>query len=186
MNIEVPVEILDVWAGPETYAEDYYSGGDVRLDPDVAISAHHLGLGDQEVNISTLKPTVASDEIVVTSPKKSPSARMDQILDSLEEVAQFKEEEQLVENVDKVISSPLHPPIQEIFESRDSQLAQELSFDDLYDMDMSFEPSTFSVDQTGMLEMVVPPNIWRYLSIFIRCLLGLLWSFRRRCNFGSS
>ncbi|KAG6920187.1 hypothetical protein DXG01_004956 [Tephrocybe rancida] len=43
-----PVEILDHWAGPKTYAEDYYSGGDLRptqngLDP------HRLGDNDESM-----------------------------------------------------------------------------------------------------------------------------------------
>lgn len=173
MDIEVPVEIPDVWAGPKTYAEDYYSGGDVRPDPDVEISAHHLGIGDQEVNISTSGPTATvgevelNDIIVMASPKGSPGAKLDQLLESSEEVAQTREEAQIIEEVDKIMSSPLHPPIQEIFESQDSQLAQELSFDDIYDIDMaSFDASTFGVDQTGVLKLVVLDNTWGYLHFF--------------------
>lgn len=39
---EQPVEILDKWEGPKTYAEDFYSGGDIRTDAPAAGSAHLL------------------------------------------------------------------------------------------------------------------------------------------------
>lgn len=192
MDVEIPVEIPDVWAGPKTYAEDYYSRGDVRPDPGVEISAHHLGIGDQKVNISTsgLTATIGeaepNDVIVMALPKESPGARLDQLLESSEQIAQSREVAQIIEDVDKIMSSPLHPPIQEIFESQDSQLPQELSFDDIYDIDMaSFDASTFSVDQTGMRKLVVLVNTWAYLHFFTRCFLGLLWCSRRRDNFGS-
>jgi hypothetical protein len=41
-----PVSIRDPWAGPQTYAEDYYSGGDSFLKP--AISDPHF-LGNEDI-----------------------------------------------------------------------------------------------------------------------------------------
>lgn len=188
MDVEVPVDIPDMWVGPKTYAEDYYSGGDVRLDPGVEISAHYFGIGDQEVNILTSEPTVVEaktdDATIVTSPKVSPSARLDEVLESSEEVIQTREEPQITEEADRVVSSSLHPPIQDIFKSQDGQLGQELNFDDLYDIDMaSFDTSTFSVDQTGMFKIVVSNNAPEYLHIFTRCFLGFLGCSRGRNDF---
>lgn len=42
-----PVEIPDPWVGPKTYAEDFYSGGDVRPLQNVALDPHRIGANDQ-------------------------------------------------------------------------------------------------------------------------------------------
>ncbi|KAF8070753.1 hypothetical protein FPV67DRAFT_1042057 [Lyophyllum atratum] len=46
-DVPEPVEIPDPWSGPQTYAEDYYSGGDIREKPD-ELTADHLGAGDED------------------------------------------------------------------------------------------------------------------------------------------
>lgn len=65
----MPVEIQDPWTGPQTYAEDYYSGGDVRTTPDVPIDPALLsGTGGVEDDIDTfltpgaLTPSQAAEE----------------------------------------------------------------------------------------------------------------------------
>lgn len=52
-----PLEIRDPWSGPRAYAEDYYSGGDIRLQPDSQLNVDHLGPFDDEQVISTLDNT---------------------------------------------------------------------------------------------------------------------------------
>jgi len=52
------VELRDPWSGPRAYAEDYYSGGDVPMDPDSHHDANQIGLYDDD---STLEaPSDAS------------------------------------------------------------------------------------------------------------------------------
>lgn len=51
-----PVEIPDPWSGPKTYAEDFYSGGDVRVASDGQISVDHLSVCDIEDSLSTSQP----------------------------------------------------------------------------------------------------------------------------------
>ncbi|KAH9485489.1 hypothetical protein JR316_0002397 [Psilocybe cubensis] len=47
------IELPDRWEGPRTYAEDYYSGGDIRIPTGAKLDAHHLGPldGETEANI---------------------------------------------------------------------------------------------------------------------------------------
>ncbi|KAF9461548.1 hypothetical protein BDZ94DRAFT_1299219 [Collybia nuda] len=151
MNIEVPVEIRDVWHGPKTYAEDFYSGGDAHLKPE--IGAHYLGTDDQQVNTSTPKPADMESEygdvIMVDSPEHSPSANSNQLPGSLgEEIEQIEGE--VVQEVDEVTTSFLHSPNQDITGSQEGQFTQGLSFDDLYDIDMtSFDEGTLKTEQTA-------------------------------------
>ena len=49
----VHVEIRDPWSGPRTFAEDYYSGGDVRIDQDGDHNANQIGLYDDEITLVT-------------------------------------------------------------------------------------------------------------------------------------
>ena len=42
------VEIPDPWSGPRTYAEDFYSGGDVVLLPGQKVDPSHLGPTDED------------------------------------------------------------------------------------------------------------------------------------------
>lgn len=44
------VEIPDPWAGPKTYAEDYYAGGDINLVPGQSVDPNHLGEEDEDPN----------------------------------------------------------------------------------------------------------------------------------------
>lgn len=44
------IEIPDPWAGPETYAEDYYAGGDINLVPGQSVDPNHLGEEDEDSN----------------------------------------------------------------------------------------------------------------------------------------
>jgi hypothetical protein len=46
LGAEDSVEIRDPWSGPKTYAEDYYSGGDIHEKPE-ELTADHLGAGDE-------------------------------------------------------------------------------------------------------------------------------------------
>ncbi|GLB37748.1 hypothetical protein LshimejAT787_0407990 [Lyophyllum shimeji] len=55
------IEIPDQWEGPNTFAEDYYSGGDVTSQGDPG-SAHYLGLGD-EIAAPTPDPSNSVVEI---------------------------------------------------------------------------------------------------------------------------
>ncbi|KAG5650818.1 hypothetical protein H0H81_010930 [Sphagnurus paluster] len=48
INADCPVEIPDVWEGPETYAEDYYSGGDAPLIKGCHSNPHNLGENDKD------------------------------------------------------------------------------------------------------------------------------------------
>ncbi|ESK97309.1 hypothetical protein Moror_17740 [Moniliophthora roreri MCA 2997] len=41
-----PVDIRDPWAGPHTYAEDFYSGGDLRADTDGSVNPDRLNEND--------------------------------------------------------------------------------------------------------------------------------------------
>ncbi|KAF9565598.1 hypothetical protein CPC08DRAFT_170059 [Agrocybe pediades] len=71
---KIPVELPDLWAGPSTYAQDYYTGGDVRVSPDVPIDPSLLsgtaGTGDLEDDIdSFLTPAEAS---VYSSAERTP------------------------------------------------------------------------------------------------------------------
>ncbi|KAG6879914.1 hypothetical protein C0992_009578 [Termitomyces sp. T32_za158] len=50
-----PIEIPDPWVGPKTYAEDFYSGGDVRPLPNGSLNPHRLGL-DEQSGIMTSVP----------------------------------------------------------------------------------------------------------------------------------
>jgi len=43
-----PVEIPDPWSGPRTYAEDFYSGGDVILPRGQKVDPSHLGPADDD------------------------------------------------------------------------------------------------------------------------------------------
>ncbi|KAG6902377.1 hypothetical protein C0995_000939 [Termitomyces sp. Mi166 len=47
-NEDRSVELLDRWAGPETYAKDYYSGGDVREFSDLSVD--FLGMEHEELH----------------------------------------------------------------------------------------------------------------------------------------
>ena len=44
------IEIPNPWAGPETYAEDYYAGGDINLVPGQSVDPNHLGEEDEDSN----------------------------------------------------------------------------------------------------------------------------------------
>lgn len=77
---ELPVELPDQWAGPSTYAEDYYAGGDIRVSPDVQIDPSLLsgtaGTGDLEDDIdSFLTPDNAS---AFTSNERTPVSFVDE------------------------------------------------------------------------------------------------------------
>lgn len=43
-----PVDIPDPWSGPKTYAEDFYSGGDVLPSSDGQIIPDNLGIDDDQ------------------------------------------------------------------------------------------------------------------------------------------
>ena len=45
-DTQTHIEIRDPWLGPQTYAEDFYSGGPVLPLPGAALTAHHLGAND--------------------------------------------------------------------------------------------------------------------------------------------
>ena len=45
-DTQTRIEIRDPWLGPQTYAEDFYSGGPVLPSPGAALTAHHLGAND--------------------------------------------------------------------------------------------------------------------------------------------
>lgn len=144
MDDEIPVDIPDVWAGPNTYAEDYYSGGDVRRDPGVEINAHHLGNNDQEVNIEVVDANPNAEAM----PKDQSRVGLEDAPEALEEVSQTTESAQITDKVKEIVSSS----VPEILEQQESRHTPELNFDDLYDIDMaSFDNSTFTVDQTGMV-----------------------------------
>ncbi|KAH8087846.1 hypothetical protein BXZ70DRAFT_955383 [Cristinia sonorae] len=53
-----PVELSDAWEGPSTYAEDFYSGGDMRPGTSIVGSAHLL---PTEVNTTVGVDTVEED-----------------------------------------------------------------------------------------------------------------------------
>ncbi|KAH0588784.1 hypothetical protein H2248_004585 [Termitomyces sp. 'cryptogamus'] len=53
-QLHQPIEIPDPWAGPKTYAQDFYSGGDVRSLQKTTLDPHQLGDNDESV---TLTPT---------------------------------------------------------------------------------------------------------------------------------
>ncbi|KAG6841373.1 hypothetical protein C0991_011713 [Blastosporella zonata] len=55
LTTEQPLEIPDQWANPKTYAEDYYSGGDVRPLQKGILNPHRLGDNDESV-LSTPVP----------------------------------------------------------------------------------------------------------------------------------
>lgn len=44
------IQIPNPWAGPETYAEDYYAGGDINLVPGQSVDPNHLGEEDEDSN----------------------------------------------------------------------------------------------------------------------------------------
>ncbi|KAJ3506665.1 hypothetical protein NLJ89_g6745 [Agrocybe chaxingu] len=50
-----PVEIHDPWSGPRTYAEDFYSGGDLRLPLGSQIDPNHLGPMDDEYMVESIE-----------------------------------------------------------------------------------------------------------------------------------
>lgn len=43
-------DIRDPWSGPQTYAEDFYSGGDRPLRHGHPVDAHHIEDGEEEVD----------------------------------------------------------------------------------------------------------------------------------------
>ncbi|KAG6878184.1 hypothetical protein C0993_010945 [Termitomyces sp. T159_Od127] len=47
LTLQQPIEIPDPWVGPKTYAEDFYSGGDVRPLQNGVLDPHRLGADDQ-------------------------------------------------------------------------------------------------------------------------------------------
>ncbi|CAA7258991.1 unnamed protein product [Cyclocybe aegerita] len=50
-----PVEIHDPWSGPRTYAEDFYSGGDLRLPLGSQVDPSHLGPMDDEYMVESIE-----------------------------------------------------------------------------------------------------------------------------------
>ncbi|OBZ69949.1 hypothetical protein A0H81_10401 [Grifola frondosa] len=57
-----PTELSDAWTGPRTYAEDFYSGGDVRADAAESVNAHALPGEEDESDTPVFIPGV-SDEL---------------------------------------------------------------------------------------------------------------------------
>ncbi|KAF8622746.1 hypothetical protein AX15_006836 [Amanita polypyramis BW_CC] len=52
-DIRTHIEIRNPWLGPQTYAEDYYSGGPIASLPYVIPSVDHLGVNDDEGDFLT-------------------------------------------------------------------------------------------------------------------------------------
>jgi hypothetical protein len=184
MEVEPPIEIPNMWAGPETYAEDFYAGGDVHPRLSGEVSPHYLGIGDEEVHDSTPVPNspvveaLYNDVIDMVSPQslKEASRELDQPLDSIEEVVQPEVEKRPVEDAEEATSGSLRQPFEEFLQSQDGQSTEELNFDALYgDIDMrSFDTSTLNAGQTGMLLTDVPGYCTNMLTPFM---LAVAWDF---------
>ncbi|EDR08877.1 uncharacterized protein LACBIDRAFT_296395 [Laccaria bicolor S238N-H82] len=49
-EVFLAIEIPNPWEGPETYAEDYYAGGDLSLVPGPSVDPNYLGEEDEDSN----------------------------------------------------------------------------------------------------------------------------------------
>ncbi|KAF6760229.1 hypothetical protein DFP72DRAFT_1166473 [Ephemerocybe angulata] len=79
-----PAEIRNVWEGPETYAEDFYSGGDFNIAPGQILEPHHLGPEqgnaepeiidlDSDNEIESMAPPASAVFTSTQGPSRSPS-----------------------------------------------------------------------------------------------------------------
>lgn len=108
-----PVDIVDPWIGPETYAEDFYSGGDVRegvLDPtivgpsDTPVDAErgpsppkHENVAELPLEGDILRVDETEEQTVEASPppisrQSTPQATENQNIDDIAAIEQHADE----------------------------------------------------------------------------------------------
>ncbi len=57
------IEIPDRWSGPNRYAQDYYSGGQIVLTSDERVDPSRLGPGDSEYSVLDAEEEELAEEI---------------------------------------------------------------------------------------------------------------------------
>lgn len=153
---EYPVEILDPWEGPATYAEDYFAGGEVFPKPGVGLSADHLGVNDDHTTQSLtaldepglredLKNTVELDMRVVpaevkvgTEGESSTKQNVEgQPSDTVPVVGPVQQDEQgILESSHIVVPSSVKSPVEKPVPGKEEF---EMDMDSLYG-DLQVEP----------------------------------------------
>ncbi|EEB89657.1 hypothetical protein MPER_12224, partial [Moniliophthora perniciosa FA553] len=142
-----PVDLRDPWVGPHTYAEDFYSGGDLHADPDGSVNPDRLNENDGSDISAFLTPgiitpnependSVASDSGsrtgVPSTPLRVALARnlKPEIFDVDEEEEEEEEEDELDEESRPSRSSPMHSspsPRKQVLDSLNDDLVTDES-----------------------------------------------------------
>jgi len=154
---EQSISIRDPWSGPQTYAEDFYSGGDIRLPLDSRLDVNHLTELDAPSGdiASFLTPGVIAPSLIGSEGLATPDAVLSRTPqpsqgEELEVMEADKDNHELHASVleEADVSAPVEFDQRELQypddESQTSAAGPSLQFEsseDVFDLDSFKEPS---------------------------------------------